>query len=87
VMAALTSAGTFVVGAGLPLVTALLAPAASVTSVVAIASLIFLAALGAIGATAGGAGVWRGMARVMFWGALAMAVTYAIGSLLGTTVA
>ncbi|MCB1432495.1 MAG: VIT family protein [Alphaproteobacteria bacterium] len=87
VVAALTSAATFAVGAALPLLTALFAPIASVTWVVALASMIFLAALGAIGAAAGGAGVWRGMARVMFWGALAMAVTYAIGSLLGTTVA
>ena len=55
--------------------------------VVAIASLIFLAILGAVGAQAGGASVPKGMFRVTFWGALAMIVTYFIGSWFGTTVA
>ena len=87
ITAALTSAATFAVGAAFPLLTALIAPVSIVTIVVAIASLVFLAALGAVGAAAGGAPLLRGMLRVTFWGALAMAVTYAIGSLLGTTVA
>jgi VIT1/CCC1 family predicted Fe2+/Mn2+ transporter len=53
--------------------------------VVTAASLLFLAALGAIGAKAGGANVWRAALRVVFWGALAMAATAAIGKLVGTT--
>jgi VIT1/CCC1 family predicted Fe2+/Mn2+ transporter len=48
-------------------------------------SLVCLAALGAVGAKAGGAGIWRPTARVLFWGALAMALTAAIGRLTGTS--
>jgi VIT1/CCC1 family predicted Fe2+/Mn2+ transporter len=87
VTAALTSAATFAVGAALPLGAAWLTPATSLSIVVAAASLIFLALLGAVGAQAGGAGIWRGTVRVTFWGALAMAITYGVGSLFGTTVA
>jgi VIT1/CCC1 family predicted Fe2+/Mn2+ transporter len=53
---------------------------------VSIASLGFLALLGAIGARAGGANVLHAMARVTFWGALAMALTAGIGKLFGTVV-
>jgi VIT1/CCC1 family predicted Fe2+/Mn2+ transporter len=45
-----------------------------------------LAALGVIGARVGGAGILRPTIRVMFWGALAMAVTAGIGAALGTVV-
>jgi VIT1/CCC1 family predicted Fe2+/Mn2+ transporter len=53
---------------------------------VSVASLVFLAFLGAIGARAGGANVPKAMARVTFWGALAMAATAGIGALVGTGV-
>jgi len=49
-------------------------------------SLVCLAALGALAARAGGASTVTGAARVAFWGALAMAVTAAVGALFGTTV-
>lgn len=87
VTAALTSALTFAIGAAMPLVASIVAPTAQVSIVVAVASLIFLSLLGAVGAQAGGASLWRGMFRVTFWGALAMIVTYFIGTLFGTTVA
>ena len=48
------------------------------------ASLGFLAFLGAIGARIGGANILRGIVRVIFWGALAMALTAGIGKLFGT---
>jgi vacuolar iron transporter family protein len=53
---------------------------------VAGSSLLFLALLGAIGAKIGGAPVPRAAARVTFWGALAMALTAAVGALFGTHV-
>ncbi len=91
ITAALTSALTFAIGAAMPLLAAILtpflAPQANASVIVAVASLIFLMILGAVGAQAGGAGVWRGTLRVTFWGALAMAITYGIGSLFGTTIA
>jgi VIT1/CCC1 family predicted Fe2+/Mn2+ transporter len=53
---------------------------------VSLAALAFLMLLGAVGAKAGGAPIGKGVARVTFWGAIAMAATYAIGSLFGTSV-
>ena len=84
VQAALASAATFSIGAALPLLTALLAPAASLALVVASSSLLFLAGLGALAGRAGGAPLLRSTARVTFWGALAMALTAGVGALFGT---
>ena len=84
--AALTSAVTFAVGAALPLLMVVLAPAEWLAVAVSAASLVFLALLGAIGARAGGADIWRATVRVTFWGALAMALTAGIGRLFGTVV-
>jgi VIT1/CCC1 family predicted Fe2+/Mn2+ transporter len=82
VQAALASAASFAVGAALPLVVAVLAPN-GLAGWVAGSSLVFLAALGAVAARAGGASLWRGAWRVTLWGALAMAITAAAGSLFG----
>jgi VIT1/CCC1 family predicted Fe2+/Mn2+ transporter len=81
--AALTSAATFSVGAAMPLLMVVVAPTAWLVWAVGGASLLFLALLGAIGARAGGANLWRAMARVTFWGAFAMALTAGIGRLFG----
>jgi vacuolar iron transporter family protein len=86
VQAALTSAASFASGAALPLLVAGLASPASVLALVAATSLVGLALLGGIAARAGGAKVAIGAARVMFWGALAMAVTAGIGELVGTAI-
>lgn len=83
IQAALTSAATFAGGAALPLLAALAAPRDGLALWVSLASLISLALLGAIGARSGGARVGRAALRVTFWGAFAMAVTAAIGSLFG----
>jgi VIT1/CCC1 family predicted Fe2+/Mn2+ transporter len=83
VQAALTSAATFAVGAALPLLAALAAPAALLVPVVAGSSLLVLTALGALAARAGGAPVPRAALRVVFWGALAMGLTAGAGSLFG----
>jgi VIT1/CCC1 family predicted Fe2+/Mn2+ transporter len=84
--AALASAGTFAVGAGVPILSLVLAPTNSLALVVSTVSLLCLVALGAIAARAGGASMVRGAARVAFWGALAMAATAGVGKLFGTTV-
>ena len=83
VQAALASAGTFALGAALPLLVVILAPTSQLIPAVALMSLLFLAILGALAAKAGGANVWLGTARVAFWGALAMAATAGVGSLFG----
>jgi VIT1/CCC1 family predicted Fe2+/Mn2+ transporter len=86
IQAAFTSAATFATGAALPLLVVLLSPLAMLSWAVSIASLVFLALLGALSAKSGGAGIWRAVARVTFWGAFAMAVTAAIGALFGAVV-
>ena len=84
--AALVSALSFIVGAGLPLLTAWLVPYASLTPVVAGTSLLFLVMLGGLAAHMGGAGITKGILRVTFWGALAMACTAGVGWLFGVAV-
>jgi VIT1/CCC1 family predicted Fe2+/Mn2+ transporter len=84
--AALASAATFSIGAGLPVLTILVSPPASLSLIVSVVSLLCLAGLGAIAARAGGAAALIGAARVTFWGAIAMAATAGIGRLFGTTV-
>lgn len=86
VQAALASGASFATGAALPLVVALAAEPQSLTVVLPVTCLAFLALLGGIAARAGRAPVLVGAARVTFWSALAMAVTFAIGNLLGTPV-
>jgi vacuolar iron transporter family protein len=84
IQAALASAGSFAVGAAMPLLVAALAPAADLIPLVSLTSLGFLALLGGLAARAGGAGVTMGAIRVTFWGALAMALTAGVGALFGT---
>jgi vacuolar iron transporter family protein len=86
ITAAIASAASFAVGAAVPVLVALFSPEGRVTLFVSASSLVCLAALGAVGARAGGADVWRATTRVTFWGALAMALTAAIGHLSGTAV-
>lgn len=83
IQAAVTSALTFSAGAALPLVVAAFAPMADLALWVAGSALLGLALLGALGARAGGAPVGRSVARVVFWGALAMAITAGVGRLFG----
>ena len=83
IQAAFTSALTFSVGAGLPLLVAALAPLPVVVPAVSGASLVYLAVLGAIGARAGQAPMLKPVLRVTFWGAMARAVTAGVGALFG----
>ena len=86
IQAALASAATFAIGAALPLLVALLVPLPMLEWSVAGSSLVFLALLGSLGASAGGASMLTAAIRVSFWGALAMALTMAVGTLFGVQV-
>jgi VIT1/CCC1 family predicted Fe2+/Mn2+ transporter len=86
VQAAFASAGTFAVGAAMPLLTVVISPEAYLIPLVAGSSLVFLAILGGLAAAAGGASSLRGAGRVTFWGALAMALTAGVGALFGIAV-
>jgi len=83
VQAALASAGTFAVGAAMPLVVVIVVPVSALVWAVAGTSLLFLALLGTLAARAGGSPVWKSVVRVTFWGALAMALTAGVGALFG----
>ena len=85
VQAAFASAATFAVGAALPLLLVFLVPVSALVWTVSGSSLFFLALLGALAARAGGSPVWSSIARVTFWGALAMALTAGVGALFGAT--
>jgi VIT1/CCC1 family predicted Fe2+/Mn2+ transporter len=80
VQAALASAGTFAVGAAMPLLTVLVSPERFIVPLVAGSSLVFLAVLGGVSAQAGGAPILKAAARVSFWGALAMALSSRVKS-------
>jgi VIT1/CCC1 family predicted Fe2+/Mn2+ transporter len=84
IQAALASAGSFAVGAVMPLAVTAIAPEADLIPLVSGTSLLFLALLGGLAARAGGAGVTLGAMRVTFWGALTMALTAGVGALFGT---
>ena len=88
--AAMASAASFAVGAALPLGVAAgatsWAPAAALLGWVASTSLVFLAALGVVAARAGGAKVLASAWRVTLWGAVAMAITAAVGAWVGAVV-
>jgi len=84
IQAAIASAGSFAVGAALPLLVTAITPTAELIPLVSGTSLAFLALLGGVAARAGGAGVTVGAIRVTFWGALAMALTAGVGALFGT---
>ncbi len=81
--AAFYSAVSFAIGAALPLGVAAIAPSALIIPFVSVAALISLAILGGLASKTGGARILPGVVRVMFWSALAMGVTSAIGALFG----
>ncbi len=84
--AAFASGLTFTIAAAVPMAAAALAPEGQIISFVVGATLVSLAGLGALGAQAGGAPKLRATLRVLFWGAAAMAITAAVGSVFGVAV-
>jgi vacuolar iron transporter family protein len=84
--AAWISAASFASFALVPIAALLLAPATVRIPTIAAFSLASLASLGAFGGYLGGAPIGRAALRVAIGGALAMAVTFGIGRLLGVSV-
>jgi VIT1/CCC1 family predicted Fe2+/Mn2+ transporter len=83
VLAAVVSAASFASLAALPIAALLAAPQAYRVPTMATTAVASLAILGAVGAQVGGAPPARGALRVAIGGAIAMAITAAIGRLLG----
>lgn len=84
--AAVASAGTFAVGAAVPVLAILVAPASALAMTVAAVSLVCLVVLGGTAAAVGGAPLLAGATRVTVWGVVAMLATAAVGRLFGTVV-
>ena len=84
--AAASSLASFAVGAAIPLLVAVLIPAAGRAVAIAAATIVGVVLLGATGAALGGADRWRGALRVGVGGTAALALTYGIGLLFGTAV-
>jgi VIT1/CCC1 family predicted Fe2+/Mn2+ transporter len=82
--AAWTSALSFSAGAALPLIAVAATPARARVGAAVVVTLISLGVLGDLGARLGGAPRRRATARVVAWGAIAMAITAGIGALVGT---
>jgi VIT1/CCC1 family predicted Fe2+/Mn2+ transporter len=82
--AAMASAVSFATGAALPLLVVMLSPISTLIPATVGASLVCLVVLGVVSARTGGARPMRAAFRVLTWGALAMAVTAAVGRLFGT---
>ncbi len=82
--AAVSSALSFAGGAALPLIAAMLFTGAASSWAIVITALIALGILGALGAVVGGGNKVRAALRVLVGGSVAMAVTYLVGSLVGT---
>jgi len=83
--AAWISAVSFATFALVPILALILAPRAAATYAIPAASLVALAGLGWFGAYLGGAPVVRAALRVTIGGGIAMALTAAIGHLMGVT--
>ena len=86
IQAALSSAAAFAAGAIIPLLSVVISSADKLLYTVSAATLICLFLLGMIAAKVGGANIWKGSLRVVFWGALAMAVTAGIGNIFGAQI-
>lgn len=84
--ASVASFFSFLSGAALPLMIAVVAPEKDMVYYQYAFSIVFLMLLGAFAAKTGGAKVGVAMLRICFWGTVAMAITAAVGHLFGVHV-
>lgn len=84
--AAWASAIAFTLGALPPVILTAVLPATQIAYVVAGVTAVLLVVLGATAARLGGAPLFRGSMRVLFWGALAMALTALVGEIFDVAV-
>lgn len=86
IQAAVFSAVSFAIGAGLPLGVTAVFSGPVLMPIIGGSALVFLTILGGVAARAGGANILTGAWRILFWGAMAMAATALVGKLFGTAV-
>ncbi|SKB64116.1 Predicted Fe2+/Mn2+ transporter, VIT1/CCC1 family [Soonwooa buanensis] len=81
--AAVASFLSFLSGAALPMILAIFAPESEMVYYQYGFSIVFLMILGAISAKTGGSNIGIAMARICFWGTVAMLVTAIVGHVFG----
>jgi VIT1/CCC1 family predicted Fe2+/Mn2+ transporter len=84
--AAFASASSFGAGAILPLAVAMMTSIQHLVLAITSSTLLFLGILGVMAAYAGGASMMRSTLRIMFWGSLAMGITWGTGRLFGAVI-
>lgn len=77
--AAMASFGSFITGASLPIIVAILAPMQQMVYWQYGCSILFLVILGSSAAKAGGSSIGKSALRIAFWGTLAMLVAAGVG--------
>lgn len=77
--AALASGAAFVFGGILPVMVVIFFPITQMVLTQYLFAILFLGLLGAISAKTGGANLWKAIARIIFWGTMAMGITALIG--------
>lgn len=84
--AALASGASFIFGGILPFLVTLLFPVKNMEYYLYGLAILFLGILGAVSAKAGGAGIFKAVLRITFWGTIAMGLTAFVGHLFGVKV-
>ena len=83
--AALASGASFVVGGVLPLVVTLFLPLENMQYTLYGSAIFFLIILGVVAAKTGGSSIGRAIARITFWGTMAMGITAIVGYFFGVS--
>jgi len=81
--AALASGAAFTIGGVLPFLATLFLPVETMEYSLYGLAILFLAFLGALSAKTGGSSVLKAVARVTFWGTIAMVLTALVGHFFG----
>ncbi|ASV30798.1 VIT1/CCC1 transporter family protein [Maribacter cobaltidurans] len=85
--AAFASGASFTVGGVLPFLVTLFLPLKGMEYYLYAFSILFLALLGALAAKTGGSSIFKAVARITFWGTVAMGLTALVGHFFGVNVA
>ncbi len=86
IQAAISSCLAFISGGALPLVVVLFLPLLHLKYSLYVSALFFLILLGIVAAKTGGSSVFKAIARISFWGTIAMGLTAWVGHLFKITI-
>ena len=81
--AALASGAAFTFGGFFPLLVSIFFPVKNMVAYQYCFATLFLVILGILAAQTGGSNIWKAVARITFWGTIAMGITALVGYLFG----